>query len=71
MEERLMRWVLRVERRTPEYIEREEMQREKQTGITGRRAWGFEERLESGKESDIARNYLEEIKERVRRGKAL
>lgn len=38
-------------------------------GRAGRRAWGFEERLESGRGSDVARICLENLKERVRKGK--
>lgn len=43
----------------------------KQRGRAGRRAWGFEERLESRRGSDVARICLEELKERVRKGKDL
>jgi len=49
LEERYLRWVLDVDRGTPGYLVREELQREKLRGRAGRRAWGFEKRLEEGK----------------------
>lgn len=55
LEERYIRWVLRVERMMLGYMVREEIQREKSSGMAGRRAWKFEERLRQGRGSDIAR----------------
>lgn len=71
LEERYLRRVLGVEGRTPGYLVREELQREKLRGRAGRRAWRFEERLEEGRGSDIARKCLEEMKERWRRGRVV
>jgi len=45
IEERYLRWVLGVDTRTPGYMVREELQREKMRGRMGRRAAGFERRL--------------------------
>jgi len=40
-------------------------------GRVGRRAWGFEKRLEQGKNNELARRCWEEIKERNQRKKEL
>lgn len=69
VEERYLRWVLGVEGRTPGYLVREEMQRDKLEGRAGKRAWSFEERLEEGKGSILARKCLSEMRERWSRGK--
>jgi hypothetical protein len=69
LEERYLRWVLGVDGRTPGYMVREELQREKLRGRAGRRAWSFEKRLEEGKGSELARECLEEMKGRWRKGK--
>lgn len=69
LEERLMRCVLGVDGRTPGYMIREEIQREKLKGWTGRRAWGFEERLREGRGSELARRCLQEMRERCGKGK--
>lgn len=69
LEERYLRWVLGVDRRTPGYLVREELQREKIKERAGRRAWGFKKRLEEGKGGELARRCWEEIKERRRKGK--
>lgn len=55
LEERYLRWVLGVDKRTPDYLMREELQREKLWERAGRRAWGFEKRLEEGKGNELAR----------------
>jgi hypothetical protein len=47
--ERYLRWVLGVNARTPGYLVREELQREKMRSRAGRRAWLFEKKLEGGK----------------------
>ncbi|XP_011883922.1 PREDICTED: golgin subfamily A member 6-like protein 22, partial [Vollenhovia emeryi] len=69
LHEKYLRWTLGVEGRTPGYIVREELQREKLRGRLGKRARGFEERLKEGKGSDLARKCWEERKERERKGK--
>lgn len=51
LEERYLRCVLGVERRTPWYPVREELQREKLSVKAGRRAWRYERRLMTGKDS--------------------
>ncbi|XP_067217103.1 LINE-1 retrotransposable element ORF2 protein [Linepithema humile] len=68
-EERYLRWVLGVEARTPGYLVREELQREKLRGRAGRRAWRFEKRLDEGRGSEIARECREEMKERFKEGR--
>lgn len=69
LEERYLRWVLGVEGRTPGYLVREELQRDKLEGRAGRRALGFEKRLEEGKGSKLARKCMREWRERWRKGK--
>lgn len=66
IEERYLRWVLGVEGRTPWYLVREELQREKLSIRAGRKAWGFKKKI---KESEVARECWLEIKERLRKGK--
>jgi len=53
-----------VKERIPEYLIREEMQREMLRSRAGRR-WGFEERLNMGKGSKLARICKKEIRERA------
>jgi len=55
IEERYLRWLLGVERRTPGYMVREELKRDKLRGRAGRRAWGFEKRLEEGRGGSLRR----------------
>ncbi|XP_067203031.1 uncharacterized protein [Linepithema humile] len=55
LEERYLKWVLGVDGRTPGYMVREELKREKLRGRAGKRAWEFERRLEEGKGSDLAK----------------
>lgn len=43
-----MRWVLGVDGRTPGYLVRKELQREKLRSRAGKRAWGYEKRLSEG-----------------------
>lgn len=50
--------------RTPGYMIREEMQRNKLRGRAARRAWNFEKRLEEGKGGELARKCLEEVRRR-------
>lgn len=57
MEERyFLKWVLGMDRRTREYLVREKLQRDKLRERAGRRAWGYERRLEEGKGSELARS---------------
>ncbi|XP_024875959.1 trichohyalin-like, partial [Temnothorax curvispinosus] len=70
MEERYIRWVLGANVRTPWYLVREELQREKLRGRAGMRAWRFEKKLEEGGGSELARSAWEELKEREMEGKA-
>lgn len=53
-----------VEGRTPEYLIREELQRDKLWGRARRRAMAFEKRLYEGKEGELARRCWEKMKER-------
>jgi len=53
--ERYLRWVLGVEGRTPRYLIREELQREKLTIIAERRACKFKERLLGGRGNELTR----------------
>lgn len=55
IEERYLRWLLGVDSRTPGYIVREELQREKLRVRAGMRAWSFERRLGKGRGSELAR----------------
>lgn len=47
-EKKFLRWVLELEGRTPVYMVREEVQRDKLVGRSGRRVRGYEKRLEQG-----------------------
>lgn len=69
LQERFLRWVMGVEERTPGYMVREEIKKEKLRSRTERRAWGFEERLMKGGGSVLAQKYLQELRERaIRKG---
>lgn len=57
-----MRWVLDVNRKAPEYMVREKLQREKLRENAGRRAWEFKKRLEEGKGSELARKCWKELR---------
>ena len=52
--------------RTPGYMIREEVERDKMRTRAGRRAWKYDEKLRKGEGSEIARECLKEIKERER-----
>ncbi|KZC06760.1 hypothetical protein WN55_07533 [Dufourea novaeangliae] len=71
LQERFLKWVLGVERSTPGYIIREEMQRAKLKGKAGMRAWGYERKLEKGQGGELARRCWEEIKGWARKGEVL
>lgn len=66
LEEKYFKWVLGVEGRTPGYLAREELQREKLRRKAGKRAWGFKGRLRNGRGSDLVRKCLEEIREKCK-----
>ena len=68
LQERFMKWVLGVNRCTPGYMVREEMQRGMLKGRAGMRAWVYERKLEEG-QGELARWCWEEVKGRLRRGK--
>lgn len=70
LEERYLRWMLGVDKWTPAYLVREELQREKLRIRAGRRVWSFERRLEEGRGSNLARKCWEEVRERAKVGKA-
>lgn len=57
VEERCLRWVFRLDRKTSLFNKREEVQREKLRESAGKRAWEFEENLKEGRESELARQY--------------
>lgn len=80
LEERYLRWLMGVGPRTPGYMVREELQREKLRGRAGRRAWGYErleegtgERMQRGNEKEIQGRKdsigMGEGKEKILRGK--
>ena len=48
LQDRFLRWVMGVDRSTPGYMVREELQREKLKGRAGLRAWRYERKLEEG-----------------------
>lgn len=52
----IFKWVLGMDRRTREYLVREKLQRDKLRERAGRRAWGYERRLQEGKGSELARS---------------
>lgn len=54
-QERYLRWLLRVERHTPGYLIREELQREKLKDRASMRAWGYERKMGKGKGEVLAR----------------
>lgn len=71
MEKRYLRWVFGVDRRTPGYLVKEELQRDKLRGRAGRRAWGYKRRLEEERGSELVRSYWREIKERAKKRKRI
>jgi len=58
-----------LDSKTPGYIVREEVKRNKLRERAGRRAWSFEKRLEEGKGSELTRLCWEEMREKCREGK--
>lgn len=71
LEEMYLRWVMRLDSRTPKYIVREEMRKGKLRERAGRRAWRFERRLREGREGELARNCLGEMKKRMAKRKEI
>ena len=71
LQERFLKWVLGVNRETPGYMVREELQRGLLRGRAGMRAWGFEKKMEEGEGGELARLCWEEMKGRFKRGKVL
>jgi len=71
MQERYLRWMMEVSWRTPGYMIREKLQRNKLRIKTGRRAWGFEEKLVEGRESELVRKCWGKIRERAKRRKVI
>jgi len=59
-----------VDRMTPWYLIREELQREKLRCRAVRRAWGYERRLEEERGSELGRECRGEMKKRIKEGKA-
>lgn len=55
LQERYLRWVLEVERNTPGYMGREELDRDKLEGRAGIRDWKYENKLEKGGGGKLAR----------------
>lgn len=68
IQDRFLKWVTGVERSTPGYMVREELQRDKLMGRAGMRAWGYERKLDEGKGGELARWCWEELRERAKRG---
>lgn len=54
--------------KTPGYLIREEIRRDKLRGRAGMKAWVFGKRLEKKRGSELAR-YWKEIKDKLRKGK--
>lgn len=71
LHDRFFRWVLGVQRSTPGYMVREELQREMLKGKVGMRVWVFKRKLEEGGKGELARECWKELKGRARRGMAL
>lgn len=71
LHERYVRWVLGVDRNTPGYLVREELQRGMMKGGSGLRAWVYERKLEEGKGGELARKCWEVMKRRMRWVKVL
>lgn len=63
--------MLGVSGKTPRYMIREKLQRDKLRTRVGRRAWRFEERLAEERRNKLARKCWAEMRERVRRRRRL
>lgn len=71
LNEKLLKWVLGVERRTPEYLVREELQKGKLRERAEIRARDFKKRLLEDRGSFLARKCLKEVERRGMRDKGL
>lgn len=68
LSERFLRRVLGVESRTPEYMVRKKLQREKMRSRAVRGAWGFERKLEEGSEGELTVECMKELRKRAENG---
>lgn len=66
MQERWIRWTLGVDWCTLGYMVREELGKNKFRIRAGRRAVGYEKKLEEGKGGSLARKCYKEVKKRIR-----
>lgn len=57
LQEKVLRWMLGIDRNTPGYMVREELQREMLRGRVGMKTWGYERKLEC--EEGANKNMLE------------
>jgi len=64
-----MRWILGMDARTPGYLVREKLQKEKLRRRMGRKA-GFERKLEEGRNNRLTRCW-EEMRDRDRKGRKI
>jgi len=76
LQDRFLKWLLGVESFVPGYmiIEdmiREELQRDLLRGRAGMGAWSYENKLRDGKGGELARECLEKIRNKVKKGKAM
>ncbi|XP_011884026.1 PREDICTED: golgin subfamily A member 6-like protein 22, partial [Vollenhovia emeryi] len=71
LHERHLKWILGIDRLTPGYMIREEIQREMMKSRAGKRAWKFEERLLEGRGSILAQKCLWEIRESAKGGREM
>jgi len=69
IEERYLKWILGVDVKTPSYLVREELQRQRLRGRAERRAWAFKKRMEEGRRSEIGRKCWYEMRKRCREEK--
>lgn len=58
-----------VEEKTPWYLVREELQREKLSIRAGKKVWGYEKKLRERKGNEMARECWVEMKERLKKDK--
>lgn len=61
-QKKFFKWTLRVEKSTPGYLLREELQREKLRGKAGIRAWSCKKKLGEEEGGELARLCWEELK---------
>jgi len=71
LEERYLRLLFGLDSKTPGYLIREEIKRNKLRERAGERAWSFEKRLEKGLGSELTRilENWKEMRERSREGR--